>query len=62
MDDLLAAFAAVWESAVDEFAFIAREEISVQDKMQDILIFCIKATVKWNSVHRLSVADPGWRW
>lgn len=37
LDDLIAAFAAVWESAVDEFAFIAREEISVQDKMQDIV-------------------------
>lgn len=37
LDDLLEAFAAVWESAADQFAFIAREEISVQDKMQDIL-------------------------
>jgi len=37
LDDLIEAFAAVWESAVDEFAFIAREEISVQDKMQDII-------------------------
>lgn len=37
IDDLIEAFAAVWESAVDEFAFIAREEISVQDKMQDII-------------------------
>ncbi|MDR3564099.1 MAG: segregation/condensation protein A [Negativicutes bacterium] len=37
LDDLIQAFAGVWESVVDEFAFIAREEISVQDKMQDIL-------------------------
>lgn len=37
IDDLIEAFAAVWESAVEEFAFIAREEISIQDKMQDIL-------------------------
>jgi len=37
LDDLIEAFAAVWESVVDEFTFIAREEISVQDKMQDIL-------------------------
>lgn len=37
VDDLIEAFAAVWESAVDQFAFIAREEISIQDKMQDIL-------------------------
>lgn len=37
IDDLIEAFAAVWESAIDQFAFISREEISVQDKMQDIL-------------------------
>ncbi len=42
IDDLIEAFAAVWESAVDEFAFIAREEISVQDKMQDILLLLRK--------------------
>lgn len=42
LDDLIEAFAAVWESAVDEFAFIAREEISVQDKMQDILLLLRK--------------------
>jgi segregation and condensation protein A len=42
LDDLIEAFAAVWESAVDEFAFIAREEISVQDKMQDILLMLRK--------------------
>lgn len=37
VDDLIEAFAAVWESAVDDFAFIAREEVSIQDKMQDII-------------------------
>lgn len=37
LDDLLTAFAAVWESKAEDFAVIAREEISVQDKMQDIL-------------------------
>jgi segregation and condensation protein A len=42
IDDLIESFAAVWESAVDEFAFIAREEISVQDKMQDILLLLRK--------------------
>ncbi|MDT8901111.1 segregation and condensation protein A [Anaeroselena agilis] len=42
IDDLIEAFAAVWESAVDEFAFIAREEISIQDKMQDILLLLRK--------------------
>jgi segregation and condensation protein A len=42
IDDLIEAFAAVWESADDEFAFIAREEISVQDKMQDILLLLRK--------------------
>ncbi len=42
LDDLIEAFAAVWESAVDEYAFIAREEISIQDKMQDILLLLRK--------------------
>ena len=35
--DLLAAFAAIWESVADEFRTIAREEVTVQDKMNDIL-------------------------
>jgi len=38
LDDLIEAFAAVWESAIEEHAFIAREEFSIQDKMQDILL------------------------
>ena len=37
IDDLLAAFAAIWETVADEFRTIAREEITVQDKMSDIL-------------------------
>ena len=37
LDDLLRAFAALWESKVPEFASIDRETISVQDKMQDIV-------------------------
>lgn len=37
IDDLLAAFAALWETVADEFRTIAREEITVQDKMNEIL-------------------------
>lgn len=37
IDDLLRAFAALWESAVPEFAVIAPEQISVKDKMHDIV-------------------------
>lgn len=37
LDDLLKAFAALWESAAPEFALIAPEEISVKDKMHDII-------------------------
>lgn len=37
MDDLLRAFTAVWESSGDDFALVAREEISIQDKMYDII-------------------------
>ncbi|MCX7779845.1 MAG: segregation/condensation protein A [Negativicutes bacterium] len=39
IDDLLMAFAAVWESHAAENAYglVAREEITVQDKMHDIL-------------------------
>jgi len=35
--DLLAAFSALWETVADEFRTIAREEITVQEKMTDIL-------------------------
>ncbi|WP_425440869.1 segregation and condensation protein A [Sporolituus thermophilus] len=37
LDDLIMAFAAVLESAVDNYALVARDEISVQDKMYDII-------------------------
>lgn len=37
LDDLLAAFAAVWESSIDEYEVVAREEFSVQDKIYDII-------------------------
>lgn len=37
VEDLLRAFAAVWESTVEDYALVAREEISVQEKMADIL-------------------------
>jgi segregation and condensation protein A len=37
IDDLLAAFMAVWESSIDEYEVVAREEFSVHDKIQDII-------------------------
>src|SRR5665647_714834 len=37
LDDLLAAFAGVWESSIDEYELVAREEFSVQDKIYDII-------------------------
>lgn len=37
LDDLLAAFAAVWESQEPTYALVDHEEFSVQDKMYDIL-------------------------
>lgn len=37
IDDLMAAFSALWETVAEEFRTIAREEITVQDKMTDIL-------------------------
>lgn len=37
LDDLLKAFAVLWESSIPEFAVIAPEQISVKDKMQDII-------------------------
>ncbi len=36
-EHLLRAFVALWESTTDNFTMVAREEISVQDKMQDII-------------------------
>ncbi len=37
LQDLLAAFAALWETVAEEFRTIVREEVTVQDKMTDIL-------------------------
>ncbi|NMC32694.1 MAG: segregation/condensation protein A [Veillonellaceae bacterium] len=37
IEELLGAFAALWETVAEEFRTIAREEITVQDKMTDIL-------------------------
>jgi segregation and condensation protein A len=37
LDDLILAFAKIWESGVEEFALVAHDEISVQDKITDIL-------------------------
>ena len=37
LQDLLAAFAALWETVAEEFRTIVREEVTVQDKMADIL-------------------------
>lgn len=37
LDKLLMAFAAVWESAIDDYTLVSREQISVQDKLQDIM-------------------------
>lgn len=37
VDMLTKAFLAVWESGLDDYAIVNREEISIQDKMQDIL-------------------------
>ncbi len=37
LDILLSAFATLWESTVNDYALIDREEISVQNKMQDII-------------------------
>lgn len=38
VDRLIAALVTVWESAQDDFTVVSREEISVQDKMQDIVL------------------------
>ena len=37
IEDLMAAFSSLWETVAEEFRTIAREEITVQDKMTDIL-------------------------
>ena len=52
IDDLLVAFAAVWESQLKEpvQTFVAREEVTMQDKMQDIIYLL-------RSSHRLTFAE-----
>ncbi|MDF2635585.1 MAG: Segregation and condensation protein [Pelosinus sp.] len=37
INDLVTAFAAVWESSIDDYELVSREEFSVQDKMYDII-------------------------
>ena len=50
LDDLLAAFAAVWESSIDEYEVVAREEFSVHDKIADIihLLYKNKGTIEFS--------------
>lgn len=50
IDDLFAAFAAVWESSIDEYEVVAREEFSVQDKIHDIihLLYKHKGTLEFS--------------
>lgn len=38
IDDLILAFASVWEQNTEEFALVAHDEISIQDKISDILL------------------------
>lgn len=37
IEDLLTAFSSLWETVAEEYRTIAREEITVQDKMTDIV-------------------------
>lgn len=37
INDLVVAFAALWESGIDDYELVSREEFSVQDKMYDII-------------------------
>lgn len=37
INDLVVAFAALWESSIDDYELVSREEFSVQDKMYDII-------------------------
>lgn len=37
INDLVASFAAVWESSIDDYELVSREEFSIQDKMYDII-------------------------
>lgn len=46
IDDLIMAFAALWESTIDDITLINREEISIQDKMADIINLLHKSNGK----------------
>lgn len=50
MDDLLMAFMTVWESQLQDanYSFVAREEITIQDKMHDIVNLLRTRTSKLN--------------
>lgn len=50
INDLVAAFAAVWESSIDDYELVSREEFSVQDKMYDIihLLYKYKGRIEFN--------------
>ena len=37
VDDLIKAFMSLWESSIDDYSLVMREEFSVQDKMYDIM-------------------------
>ncbi len=46
LNDLINAFAALWESTADQYAVVTREQISVQDKMADIMYILHKSNGK----------------
>lgn len=50
INDLVAAFASVWESSIDDYELVSREEFSVQDKMYDIihLLYKYKGRIEFN--------------
>lgn len=50
INDLVAAFASVWESSIDDYELVSREEFSVQDKMYDIihLLYKYKGKIEFN--------------
>lgn len=55
MDDLLMAFMTVWESQLQgmEYSFVAREEVTVQDKMHDIINLLRSHSCKLNFIDTL---------
>jgi segregation and condensation protein A len=50
INDLVVAFAAVWESSIDDYELVSREEFSIQDKMYDIihLLYKYKGTIEFH--------------